>query len=109
LLALALLLDPQGLATSFTDLDWVSIGSIAYIVYLSTHFGFAVWARLLGTYPVAMVAPFTLLVPISGFIGSAVLLDEEIEPWKIGAGLLVIAGLCINLFGRRLFARRAPA
>jgi O-acetylserine/cysteine efflux transporter len=103
LLILAVLLDPQGLATSFVDLDWVSIGSILYIVYPTTLFGFAVWARLLGTYAVATVAPFTLLVPISGFVASAVLLDEQVEPWKIGAGVLVIAGLCINLFGRRLF------
>lgn len=103
LLLLALLLDPEGLSTSFVGLDWVSIGSIAYIVYPTTLFGFAVWARLLGTYPVAVVAPFTLLVPISGFVGSAVLLGEAIEPWKIGAAVLVIAGLCINLFGRRLF------
>jgi O-acetylserine/cysteine efflux transporter len=107
LLVLALLFDPEGLATSFVGLDWVSIGSIAYIVYPTTLFGFAVWSRLLGTYPVAVVAPFTLLVPISGFIGSAVLLGEAIEPWKIGAAVLVIAGLCINLFGRRLFGRAA--
>jgi len=107
LLVLAVLLDPDGLATSFVDLDWVSIGSIAYIVYPTTLFGFAVWARLLGTYPVATVAPFTLLVPISGFVGSALLLGEAIEPWKIGAAVLVIAGLCINLFGRRLFAASA--
>jgi O-acetylserine/cysteine efflux transporter len=107
LLVLALLLDPEGLAASFVDLDWVSIGSIAYIVYPTTLFGFAVWARLLGTYPVAVVAPFTLLVPISGFVGSAVLLGETIEPWKIGAAVLVIAGLCINLFGRRLFGARS--
>lgn len=68
---------------------------------------FAVWARLPGTYSVAVVAPFTLLVPISGFVGSAVLPGEAIEPWKIGAAVLVIAGLCINLFGRRLFGTRA--
>ncbi|MGD9914861.1 MAG: EamA family transporter [Rhizobiaceae bacterium] len=106
LLAVALILDPHGLVDSVAGLDWVSVGSIAYIVYLSTLFCFAVWSRLLATYPVASVAPFTLLVPVFGFLGSAVLLGEPIEPWKIGAGLLVVAGLCVNLFGRRLFAAR---
>lgn len=105
LLAIALLLDPAGLLSSFTEPDWASAGSIAYIVYLSTLFGFAVWARLLSSYPVATVAPFTLLVPIFGFIGSAVLLDEPIQDWKVFAGLLVIAGLCVNHFGRRLQSR----
>lgn len=109
LVAAALLLDPAGTAASFVQPDWVSIGSVAYIVYLSTLFGYAVWSRLLSQYPVAAVVPFTLLVPVFGFLGSAVLLGEPIQAWKIGAGLLVIAGLCVNLFGRRLFARRAAA
>ena len=107
LLAVALVLDPEHLVSSFTSLDWVSIGSIAYIVYLSTLLGFAVWAGLLARYPVSTVAPFTLLVPVFGFLGSTVLLGEPLQGWKLGASSLVIAGLCINLFGSR-FASRAP-
>jgi O-acetylserine/cysteine efflux transporter len=38
LLAVALILDPQGLAASFTGLDWTSLGAIAYLVYISTLF-----------------------------------------------------------------------
>ena len=88
------------------SLDWVSVGSIAYIVYLSTLLGFAVWASLLAQYPVSTVAPFTLLVPVFGFLGSAVLLGEPLQGWKLGASSLVIAGLCINLFGSRFAALR---
>jgi O-acetylserine/cysteine efflux transporter len=105
LLAVALVLDPQHFVSSFTGLDWVSVGSIAYIVYLSTLFGFAAWSGLLARYPVSTVAPFTLLVPVFGFLGSAVLLGEPLQGWKLGASSLVIAGLCINLFGPRLFSR----
>lgn len=104
LLAVALVLDPQHLVSSFTGLDWVSVGSIAYIVYLSTLLGFAVWAGLLARYPVSTVAPFTLLVPVFGFLGSAALLGEPLQGWKLGASGLVIAGLCVNLFGSRLVA-----
>lgn len=109
LLVMALLLERENFLASFTGLDWISAGSIAYIVYLSTLFGFAVWSRLLGLYPVSTVAPFTLLVPVFGFLGSAVLLGEPIQDWKLIASALVIAGLCINLFGPRLLRRRAPA
>lgn len=109
LLVVALLLERENFLASFTGLDWISTGSIAYIVYLSTLFGFAVWSRLLGLYPVSTVAPFTLLVPVFGFLGSAVLLGEPIQDWKLIASALVIAGLCLNLFGPRLFKRRAPA
>ena len=105
LLAVALVLDPEHFISSFTGLDWVSVGSIAYIVYLSTLFGFAAWSGLLARYPVSTVAPFTLLVPVFGFLGSAVLLGEPLQGWKLGASSLVIAGLCINLFGPRLISR----
>lgn len=105
LLAVALVLDPQHFISSFAGLDWVSVGSIAYIVYLSTLFGFAAWSGLLARYPVSTVAPFTLLVPVFGFLGSAVLLGEPLQGWKLAASSLVIAGLCINLFGPRLFSR----
>lgn len=101
LLATALLLDSGGLMRSFTHLDWVSVGSIAYIVYISTLFGFAGWSLLLACYPVASVAPFTLLVPVFGFIGSAVLLGEPLQAWKFAAGALVLTGLLVNMFGGR--------
>lgn len=103
LLAVALILDPQGLAASFSGLDWTSLGAIAYLVYISTLFCFGAWSMLLGLYPVATVAPFTLLVPVFGFLGSAVLLGEAIQPWKLLASALIIAGLILNVFGQRLF------
>lgn len=105
LIAVALFIDRQAFFASFTGLDWVSLGSIAYIVYLSTLFCFAAWSGLLARYPVSTVAPFTLLVPIFGFLGSAVLLGEPFQGWKIAASALVIAGLCLNLFGPRLLGR----
>lgn len=107
LAAVALVLDRDAFLASFTGLDWVSLGAIAYIVYLSTLFGFAAWAGLFALYPVSTVAPFTLLVPVFGFLGSAVLLGEPLQGWKLAASALVIAGLCINLFGPRLFRRQS--
>jgi O-acetylserine/cysteine efflux transporter len=98
----AFALEGRDLLTSFVGLDWVSVGSIAYIVYLSTLFGFAAWSGLLARYPLTMVGPFTLLVPVFGFLGSAALLGEPLQGWKLAASGLVTAGLCLNLFGPRL-------
>lgn len=109
LLATALIVDPQGLAASFVGLDWISLGAIAYLVYISTLFGFGAWSRLLSLYPVATVAPFTLLVPVFGFLGSAVLLGEAVQPWKLLASALIIVGLVLNVFGKRLFGRTPVA
>jgi len=102
LIVVAFALEGRDLLTSFVGLDWVSVGSIAYIVYLSTLFGFAAWSGLLARYPLTMVGPFTLLVPVFGFLGSAVLLGEPLQGWKLASSGLVIAGLCLNLFGPRL-------
>jgi O-acetylserine/cysteine efflux transporter len=90
---------------SIQQLSWLSIGAILYIAYLSTVFGFAAWNWLLHEYPVATIVPFTLLVPIVGMLCSALVLGEALEPWKIFAGVLVIAGLCVNLLAPRLFKR----
>lgn len=106
LVIVALLLDRDAFIGSFHALDWVSIGSIAYIVYLSTLFGFAAWADLLSRYPASTVAPFTLLVPVFGFLGSWALLGEPMQGWKLAASALVIAGLCLNLFGPKIVGLR---
>jgi len=74
-----------------------------------TLLGFAAWSWLFSRYPAATVAPFTLLVPIFGFGTSTLMLGESLSQWKINAAALVIAGLCINLFGSRIAIRVRPA
>jgi O-acetylserine/cysteine efflux transporter len=34
-------------------------------------------------------------------------LDEPLQDWKLVASGLVIAGLCLNLFGPRMFGARS--
>jgi O-acetylserine/cysteine efflux transporter len=79
---------------------WQSIGN--------TMFGYGVWAWLLSRYPAATVSPLSLLVPVFGFAASALLLGEPLESWKIGAGLLVMAGLAVNTFWGRRKTALAP-
>jgi len=86
-----------------------SYGSILFITLGSTVFGFGVWNWLVQVYPLATIAPFTLLVPIFGMLGSVLFLGEVLEPWKVVAGMLVIGGLCFNLIGAHLLARREKA
>ena len=62
--------------------------------------GYACWAWLLSRYPAATVAPMSLLVPIVGFTASATFLGEPLPLWKIGATLLIMAGLAVNLLWR---------
>jgi O-acetylserine/cysteine efflux transporter len=75
----------------------------AAVLYQSagnTMFGYACWAWLLSRYPAATVAPLSLLVPVFGFGASAIILGEPLPLWKIGATLLIMAGLAVNLLWR---------
>ena len=80
-----------GLLT-WTAVLWQSVGN--------TMFGYACWGWRLSRYPAATVAPMSLLVPIFGFGASALLLGEPLPLWKIGATLLIMAGLAVNLLWR---------
>lgn len=71
---------------------WQSVGN--------TLFGYGCWAFLLARYPAATIAPLSLLVPIFGFAASALVLGEALPFWKIGATLLILTGLAVNLFWR---------
>lgn len=88
-------------------ISWKGVGALCYIVYASTWVGYGLWNWLLARYPVGMVAPFTLLVPVVAMVGSVIFLGESFYLWKLVAGLLVMSGLCINVLGSRLAGIRA--
>lgn len=105
LLLLSFILEHGKLSVeSILNVSWLTIGSVAYLVYPVTLFGFAIWSWLLSRHAASTVAPFTLLVPIFGFSSSALILGEGMQGWKIGAGFLIVSGLVINLYGGKLFA-----
>lgn len=99
---------PQQITTSISQISWIGISALFFIAYLSTHVAYSLWSHFLKTYPAAMVAPFTLLVPVFGFIGSAVILNEALPSWKITAAILVVAGLCFNLLEGKFRTAKNP-
>jgi len=93
---------PSEITRAIHALSWLSVGALFYIVYLSTHVAYSLWGYLLNLYPTATIAPFTLLVPVFGFLGSSVILGESFPPWKMLASALVIAGLAFNLLEKKI-------
>jgi len=93
---------------SYHQLTWMGMGSLAYIVYVSTWIGYGAWTWLIGRYSVGLIVPFALLIPVVSMLGSSLLMGEPFQSWKLVAGLLVISGLGINLFGARLPTRAQP-
>lgn len=90
----------------FENIDTKAIISIAFQVYPTTILGYWVWNSLLTKYPVSIVSPLSLLVPIFGLLGSFVFFHEEIGIYKIVASLIILLGLVINTFGSRIFKKQ---
>ena len=110
LLGLSAALD--GPATTFhalTHLTVAAIGAILFIAYVSTLLGFGLWNRLLAHYPVARVAPFSLLVPVVGLATSAIVLGERISVPIALAALTVLAGLALVVMRRHRRSTRPSA
>jgi len=70
----------------------------------TTLLAFGIWAWLLRQHPAALIAPFTLLVPIVAMSLAVWLLGEEVTWWKLTAIVLVLSGLGLNVIASR--ARR---
>lgn len=99
----------EGGARVISDFSYISFSegfSISYIVIFSTLIGFALWNRLLLRYPIALVAPFTLLVPVFGLLSSSLVLGEVLTHLQILSILLIVSGLIINLTVSKLTATK---
>jgi O-acetylserine/cysteine efflux transporter len=77
-------------------------GCVFVLAWGATLFGFASWAALLHRYPTGLIAPFALLIPVSGLASGAILLGESLAPLQALGALLVFAGLAENVFGAEL-------
>lgn len=77
---------------------------VAVMAYGATLFGFGSWNALLHRYPTALISPFALLIPVTGLASGALFLGEALTPLQALGGILVLAGLAINVFGPRLLA-----
>lgn len=82
--------------------SWSDAALIAFLAYPATLLGGAIWSWLLGRHPASTVAPFTLLVPITGLLSGYLVLGETITLVEIAGGALVILGLVVTLIKARL-------
>lgn len=86
-------------ALTWAAVLWQSVGN--------TMFGYAAWGWLLARHQAATVTPMALLVPVFGIGSSVLLLGEPLQPWKLAAAALVMAGLAIGILWPRISARLA--
>jgi len=93
---------PLVILNSLQNMSWPAIGAVCYIVYFSTHLGYGAWGFLMKSYSTSVVVPFTLLVPVVGFLSSAFFLGEELQSWKLLASLFILGGLIFGLLEKQV-------
>jgi O-acetylserine/cysteine efflux transporter len=102
LLLLAELTNKQfSLVSALASIDAWAVFSILFQVYITTLFAYWVWNNLLKKYPISTVAPISLLVPVFGFIGSAVIFNEELTAIKLISSGLILLGLIVFVVSNR--------
>ena len=107
LLAFAMVLEgPRAVAHGIAIADRGTWAAVAWQSVGNTMFGYAAWGWLLARHPAAQVAPMALLVPVFGLGSSALLLGEPLQPWKLAAFALVMAGLALGSLWPHLRAAR---
>ncbi|MEU4830615.1 EamA family transporter [Streptosporangium sp. NPDC023615] len=79
--------------------------ALLYVAFISTLAGFAVWGFLLKRYDASVVSPTALMVPVFGMSSAALFIGEQITPFRLAAGVLIICGVLYA--GTR--PRRTPA
>lgn len=95
---------PEVIVSSLSHASWATIGAVFYIVYMSTHVGYGAWGFLMKSYSTSAVVPFTLLIPVVGFVSSAIYLGEDLPFWKLSASLFIIGGLVFGLLEKQVQA-----
>ncbi|MEU7379998.1 MULTISPECIES: EamA family transporter [unclassified Streptomyces] len=112
LLGLSLLLEgPSRDLAALRALDWQGAGTVLYVAWITTVFGFGAWGLLLRRHPASTVAPFSLLVPAFGMSSAALFLGESVSPLRWCAAALLVGGVALTSVtpGRRREPSPAPA
>jgi O-acetylserine/cysteine efflux transporter len=109
LLLLSLAIEgPAAITSALAGVGGAAIGAILYLSIGATLIAFAMWGRLLKLYPVQIVAPFSLLVPLFGISSAAVVYGEKLGPGRLLGMSLIIIGLITNVIPYGLKRRQAP-
>ncbi len=109
LVALSLAVEGPGGLAALAHPGVKLIVSVLVLSYGGTLFGYGLWVRLMAHHSAATVAPFALLVPVVGMIAAALVFGESLSSVELGGGVLVMAGLALNVFGDWALSRRLPA
>ena len=97
---LSLVFDPAPLRWQWLHASPEAWGGVAYLGWIATILGYAMWTGLFKRHPANRVAPFSLGVPVIGLAAGILLLGEEVTAWQwAGVGFVVAALAAVLLPG----------
>lgn len=97
LLVLSLVFE-RGQIDVFREMTLFTAGAVLYIALLSTAVANLMWYRLIQQIGAARAAPFSLLVPVVGVVGSVLILGEQFTVSEaVGVGLTLVGVILINI------------
>ncbi|WP_353952159.1 EamA family transporter [Knoellia sp. S7-12] len=112
MLALSLLVEgPERIVSSLTSVGssvgGAAVAGLLYTSLIATVVGTGIWSWLMARHPAGTVAPFSMLVPVTGLTSAWVLLGERPTAIEWVGCAIVVAGVLITAGGRqpRLIAR----
>lgn len=87
-----------------SDFTWGAAFSIFFQCYVTTIFGYMTWNNLMKKYPASVVAPLSLIVPVSGILTSYIFFDEHLSPAQGLAILFVFIGIAIFINSSKILS-----
>jgi len=103
---LSLLFDDPAARWHWVGAPFATWVAVAYIGWMSTILGYAMWTRLLKRHPVNRVAPFSLGVPVVGIASGMLALGDVISGWQWAGIALIVTSLVCTMFGGRWLDRQ---
>ncbi|HUC60652.1 MAG TPA: EamA family transporter [Alphaproteobacteria bacterium] len=77
--------------------SWQALATVVYLGVAGILVGYGIWGHLLRRYTTATVAPFALLVPVTGVVSAAVIFGERFDALRSAGMALIVAGLAVIL------------
>lgn len=92
---------PSAVLQSLAQIDAAAVLSVLYLVVLSTLFAYGAWNQMIAAYSAGRVAPFSLLVPVTGLLSGMLFHEERVAPLQWAGIAAVVAGLAVFQLGER--------
>jgi len=103
LLLLSLVVEgPDAISEALGHLSATVIASTMFTAYVSSLLGYGIWNTLLAKYPVSLVTPFALLVPVAGLVAARVVQGEVPTAVEAVGGGLLLAGVAVTTLRGRM-------